>query len=144
MGVTGSCLCGGVRYELAGEIGPLVNCHCRFCRRAHGAAFVTITWVRKDELRFTVGADTVKEFRTDGVGVRAFCEECGTRLYNQAQSNPDFVALIVSSLDVDPDRAPILHVNVESKAPWYEILDGRPQFDGLPPGAEQALDSEGE
>jgi len=144
MGATGSCLCGGVRYELAGEVGPLVNCHCRFCRRAHGAAFVTITWVRRDDLRFTAGAESVKEFRTEGVGVRAFCENCGSRLYNQAQSNAGFVALVVGTLDADPELAPILHVNVESKARWYEILDGCPQFDGLPPGAERALETDGD
>lgn len=140
MATTGSCLCGNVRYELAGDVGPLVNCHCRFCRRAHGAAFVTVTWVRRAELRFTRGADSVREFRTDGVGIRAFCEHCGTRLYNQAQSNPDFVALVVGSLDTDADQPPVVHVNVESKAGWYEILDGRPQFDALPPGAAQALE----
>lgn len=33
---TGRCLCGHVRYELAGELPPLVNCHCQFCRRAQG------------------------------------------------------------------------------------------------------------
>jgi hypothetical protein len=141
MAETGRCLCGRVRYEVACAIGPLVNCHCQFCRRAHGAAFITVTWVPKSDLRFTVGAHSVKEFRTEGVGVRAFCEHCGTRLYNQALSNPDFVALVVSSLDAEPDRAPVVHVNVESKAAWYEILDGRPQFAALPPGAEAALES---
>jgi len=63
MGQTGRCLCGAVRYELSSEIGPLVNCHCRYCRRAHGSAFVTITWVRRDDLRFVAGEDAVKEIR---------------------------------------------------------------------------------
>ena len=139
---TGRCLCGAVQYELSGAIGPLVNCHCRFCRRAHGAAFVTTTWVRRDDLRFTAGAEAVREFRTEGVGRRCFCERCGTRLYNRAESNPDFVALVIASLDHEPTRGPVLHVNVESKAGWYDILDGRPQFPALPPGAERALESE--
>jgi hypothetical protein len=30
-------------------------------------------------------------------------------------------------------------MNVESKAPWYEILDDRPQFDSFPPGVEEAM-----
>lgn len=35
----GSCLCGGVRYRIAGEPLTTVNCHCSMCRQAHGAAF---------------------------------------------------------------------------------------------------------
>jgi hypothetical protein len=59
MSRTGRCLCGKVRYELDGELPPLVNCHCQFCRRAHGAAFVTIAWVPSSSFRFTAGANLV-------------------------------------------------------------------------------------
>jgi len=37
----GSCLCGGVRYEIAGPLSGALNCHCSMCRKAHGAAFRT-------------------------------------------------------------------------------------------------------
>jgi len=139
---TGRCLCGKIRYELDGELGPLVNCHCQFCRRAHGAAFVTVTWVRRADLRVTAGAPHLREFGSENVGVRAFCGHCGSRLYNQAHSTPDFVALVVGSLDEDPKTPPVIHVNVESKAAWYEILDGRPQFEALPEAATRALDGD--
>ena len=36
--IRGSCLCGGVRYEIDGQIGPALNCHCSMCRKATGAA----------------------------------------------------------------------------------------------------------
>ena len=36
---TGSCLCGGLRYEIRGEIGDIVQCHCQRCRKANGTAF---------------------------------------------------------------------------------------------------------
>jgi hypothetical protein len=35
----GSCLCGGVRYEISGALSKALNCHCSMCRKAHGAAF---------------------------------------------------------------------------------------------------------
>ena len=35
----GSCLCGGIRYEIDAELGPVTNCHCSQCRKAAGAAF---------------------------------------------------------------------------------------------------------
>ncbi|WP_438269521.1 GFA family protein [Neptunomonas phycophila] len=37
--ITGSCLCGNVSYEISGEVGDIVHCHCVTCRKAHGAAF---------------------------------------------------------------------------------------------------------
>ena len=39
--VKGSCLCGGVQYEVGGELNLMANCHCSMCRKHHGAAFVT-------------------------------------------------------------------------------------------------------
>ena len=37
----GSCLCGSIRYVIDDNLKFIVNCHCRFCRKAHGAAFTS-------------------------------------------------------------------------------------------------------
>ena len=37
----GSCLCGGIRYEIDADLGPVTNCHCSQCRKAAGAAFAS-------------------------------------------------------------------------------------------------------
>ena len=37
--MTGSCLCGGIRYVVHGPLGPVVHCHCSMCRKATGAAY---------------------------------------------------------------------------------------------------------
>jgi hypothetical protein len=137
---TGHCLCGAVRYELSGELGPSFNCHCQYCRRAHGAAFATVAWVPAAALRVTAGGEAIREYRTEGVGSRFFCERCGTRLWNRAESTPAYLSLVVGSLDVDPARGPVMHINVESKAVWYEILDDLPQHRALPPEAKRALE----
>ncbi len=41
MTVTGGCLCGEVRYRAQGEPLWVVHCHCRWCQRVSGAAFLT-------------------------------------------------------------------------------------------------------
>ena len=56
---TGRCLCGEVRYEVSG-LSPPLNCHCRYCRRAHGAAFVTVAATARDRFRWTAGEDRVR------------------------------------------------------------------------------------
>lgn len=82
----------------------------------------------------------MREYRTRE-GARYFCERCGGRLFNPPASNPGITMLMVASLDDEPTVGAIVHVNVESKAPWYEILDDLPQFEGLPPQADSALES---
>ncbi len=136
---TGRCSCGEVRYEIEGNLGPLVNCHCQFCRRAHGAAFATVSWAEASALRITAGEELVRKFSGKG-GFRAFCERCGTRLFNGLEKGPPFIALIVASLDEEPERGPVMHLNLESKAPWYEILDDLPRHDSLPPEVRRAIE----
>ena len=136
---TGQCYCGRVRYEFDGELGALVNCHCRFCRRAHGAAFATAALLPSASLRFTSGQSHLRRYETSE-GFRCFCELCGGRLYNQPRSNPDILMLLVTSLDDEPQQEPVMHINLESKAPWYRILDDLPQHQGLPPAADRILE----
>ncbi|MCW4628485.1 GFA family protein [Marinomonas rhodophyticola] len=37
--LSGSCLCNGVQYEIKGELGDIMQCHCQKCRKANGSAF---------------------------------------------------------------------------------------------------------
>ncbi|TMA79831.1 MAG: hypothetical protein E6J72_10050 [Deltaproteobacteria bacterium] len=42
------CLCGGVRIEISGRLGPLVYCHCTRCQKASGTAFGANANVRNE------------------------------------------------------------------------------------------------
>ena len=42
------------------------------------------------------------------------------------------LGLPLGALDDDPGVRPQLHVHVASKAPWFTITDGLPQFAELP------------
>ncbi len=136
----GGCLCGAIRYELEAELGPVTLCHCQYCRRAHGAPFVAVSFMRSDQLRWVSGADLIQEVRTEGVGCRAFCRRCGSRLYNRPESAPHVTMLVVGSLDDDRGVQPLMHINLESKSAWYEIRDDLPRYQGFPPMASDALE----
>jgi len=131
---TGGCLCGAVRYALDGELGPLMNCHCRFCRRAHGAAFATTTLIATARLRITQGEDAIARHAS-----RYFCATCAARLFNRLDEHPHATMLVVSSLDHEPAQEPVVHVNLESKAPWYVIRDDAVRFDAFPPNVASSL-----
>ena len=49
--IRGSCLCGAIRYEIAGPFEDMRHCHCSRCRKAHGAAFSTFARTSKVALR---------------------------------------------------------------------------------------------
>ncbi len=50
----GGCLCGTIRYRIAGPIAWAAHCHCAMCRRASGAVALTwaksrLSWLRLDD-----------------------------------------------------------------------------------------------
>lgn len=128
---TARCLCDAVELEAETDASLLICCHCRSCRRAHGAAFVTTTPVRDDALRVVRGEDAIARH----VG-RFFCRHCGARLFNRSEDHPGVTMLVVTCLDDEPTGRPAMHLNLESKAPWYDVLDDAPRFEGFAPGME--------
>lgn len=128
--ITGQCLCGNVRYEIAGRLGPIVYCHCSMCRRATGSAFATNASVRAREFRVVAGSELISEYESSPSNVRAFCSRCGATLYCKWFG---LIRIRLGTLDDDPGVRPVAHVWVRSRAPWHEITDSLAQFDQAPP-----------
>jgi hypothetical protein len=47
--------------------------------------------------------------------------------------------LPIAGLDQDPGVQPQMNIFVGSKAPWYEITDGLPQYEEWPPGGANSV-----
>ena len=138
MTLHGSCLCGGIRYEVAGPMSGALNCHCSMCRKAHGAAFRSRARVAAADFRWVTGEDLVTWFESSPGTHRGFCRVCGTPLLSRFDLDTSAYGLPLGPLDDAPGIKPEMHVFVASKAPWHEITDDLPQFDGLPPRAGTA------
>jgi hypothetical protein len=123
----GSCLCGGIRYEVSGELGPSLYCHCRQCRKASGASCATNASVAATEFRFVQGESLVGEFESSPGQFRCFCTRCGSPLIKRIAAKPEEVRLRLGTLDSDPRTTPAAHIFVSSKAPWTNITDDLPQ-----------------
>jgi hypothetical protein len=124
----GGCLCGGVRYRVTGKLGPAGFCHCKQCQRASGSAFAANAPARTKYFEITAGADLVSEYESSTGKFRAFCRHCGSPLYSRTLGDPEIRRIRLGTLDTDPERRPLAHVWVTSKAPWYEIEDSLPQY----------------
>lgn len=128
----GSCLCGAVKYEINGEPGPVMFCHCSKCRKANGSAFNAASLVNTADLRIVSGRDHLAEFES-GAGVwRVFCKTCGSPLYSRREATPESVRLRIGTLDTPLKGKPAAHIFVGSKAEWFDICGDAPQYAGRP------------
>jgi len=131
--LTGSCLCGQVRYEIRGEPGPAFFCHCSRCRKAGGSAFASNMVVAARDFALVRGEDALKSFSTAEGVHRLFCGHCGSPVISRRDSLPDIVRVRMGSLDTPPKQGPGAHIYVASKAEWFDIHDQLPQYAERPP-----------
>ena len=121
---SGGCLCGAVRYEVAGRLRPVVLCHCTQCRRSTGH-FMAATAARQrdfhlrrdDELRWYASSDSAR---------RAFCGRCGSTLFWQGNGR-DYISIAAGTLDGATGLPSACHIHVADKGDYYSIDDGLPQ-----------------
>ena len=131
--ISGSCLCGGVSYQINGPLSGARYCHCSMCRKAHGSAFRTRAAVKSSDFGFVRGGELVSYYESSPGNHRGFCRVCGSPIVTRFDAHPEYYGLPLGALDDDPGIRPTLHVHVASKAPWFEITDDLPQ---LPEGPE--------
>jgi len=130
--IHGSCLCGAVRFELAGSPQFINHCHCSMCRKVHGSAFGSLLHADGATFRWTSGEGGVRNYASSPGNVRAFCQVCGSNVPVLEDAGAH-VIIPAGSLDDDPGVRPVVHIHVASKAPWFEITDDLPQFAAFPP-----------
>ena len=110
--VEGGCLCGAVRYRLARHGDDVAHCHCRICRRASGAAFVTWATVARDDLEVR---GRVRWFRSSRMALRGSCPVCGSHLFFAQEIDESAVAAELPLADApptDPHGATTIDVTV--------------------------------
>ncbi|MHB8383316.1 MAG: GFA family protein [Candidatus Binataceae bacterium] len=131
--LTGRCLCGGVRFEIDGRLGPVIYCHCSMCRHANGSSFATNASVRTVDFRIVTGSELVKEYESSPGNLHAFCSKCGSPLYGTAADVPSIRRVRLGTLDNADGAKSVAHIWVGSKSDWFEITDSLKQFEEQPP-----------
>ncbi|WP_173122597.1 GFA family protein [Pseudaquabacterium terrae] len=131
--IRGSCLCGGVRFEIADASGPFELCHCSRCRKATGSAFLPGLRVQRAHVAFVQGLDLITTYEApilEGPPAykACFCSRCGSPVPDP-DPNASSIDVAAGVLDDDPGLRPERHIFVECKAPWSFIEDGLPQLD---------------
>jgi hypothetical protein len=125
---TGGCLCGAVRYAVAGPLRPVVLCHCTQCRKSTGH-FMAATAARHRDFRLLAEAE-LRWYASSDSARRGFCGRCGSTLFWQGHGR-DYLSIAAGTLDGATGLSSACHVHVADKGDYYAIEAGVPQrFDG--------------
>jgi hypothetical protein len=129
---SGSCLCGAVRFEVAGEFERFYLCHCAYCRKDTGTAHAANLFSSSASLKWVSGEDNVRLFTLSGTRHRhCFCATCGSALPDM-QMNGTLLKVPAGSLDTQVHVRPDAHIFCASRASWDEALEQIPTVDRLP------------
>lgn len=134
---TGSCLCGDVRYQIAGRLPAFEVCHCRQCQKAQGGACAVVAPISASAIEWLTGEAGLKAYRASLAKERVFCARCGSPLFSRRDDNPGVLRLRVGTLDDVRNTSVASHAHVASQVDWFEIGDDAPRHPGPrpePPG----------
>ena len=142
--VEGGCACKHVRYRLLKR--PLIVhcCHCTWCQREAGSAFIMNALIESDDVVLlnttttTIAEDAPIKVSTpsdSGSGQDIFrCPKCYVALWS-LYSSPLIRFVRVGTLDRPELCPPSVHIFTASKQPWVQIPDptvsGVPTFEGF-------------
>ncbi len=125
--ITGTCLCGSVRFEVSEPFVSSTYCHCTRCQRRTGTGSSANARARSQSFRILSGEDRIRSYKPDTGAEKFFCGNCGSALFSRTPGDAEHVGVRLGVLDDDPGIRPSAHQFVAYAASWEEIPD-----DGLP------------
>ena len=134
MAITGGCLCGSVRFEIAVDRPAAVRqCWRRVCQYI-GAGAGTVHAIFPKEAMSVTGETAVYASTADSGSAmrRTFRPVCGAALFSEAEPRPHLIIVTVGALD-DPDLAKPSAVIWTRSAPSWACFDPElPRTEGSP------------
>jgi len=121
----GGCLCGAVRYRVAGPLRPVIMCHCSQCRRMTGHVMAA-TAARRADFRL-LAEEGLSWYASSHEARRGFCARCGSTLFWDGAGR-DYLSIAAGTLDDSSGLAIAFHIFVADKGAYYEIEPGARQY----------------
>jgi len=127
----GGCSCGAVRYRLLRE--PMIThcCHCTWCQRETGSAFVINAVIESSEVQLLGAApEVILTPSESGKGqLIARCPDCQVAVWSHYPTAKEAAAFIrVGTLDDKSAITPDVHIFTSTKVAWVSLNDGKPAF----------------
>ncbi len=122
--LTGSCLCGAITYELAGDVIATAVCHCDHCQRQSGGAFSVNLLAHRSQLTVHGELQTYVETgeHDDGEYVyRRFCGSCGSPIVSELVQTDGVIAVKAGTLDDKSNVRPTVEAWCVDRQPWVSL-----------------------
>jgi hypothetical protein len=126
--ITGSCLCGGVRYKVMGALRPVIACHCVQSCKSSGHHVAATSALRES----VAIHGAVAWYGSSPTARRGFCGTCGSNLFWDGPGN--HLSIFAGTLDGDAGIAVAGHIFCADKGAYHEIMDNLPKADGADAG----------
>jgi hypothetical protein len=130
MTITGSCLCGGVRFEITLPPLRFQYCHCKSCRKSSSTAHAANLFFLPENFRWLAGEELVLKYtdeRENPGYMRWFCRTCGSAV-PRLNRTAEFIVVQAGLLDGDPVARPERSIFWDERAVWYANLDSLPKL----------------
>ena len=125
---TGSCLCGGIQFQLTAQLGPIDVCYCKMCRKAQGGPLATNASVEASAVKVTQGQKLLTAYESSPGEQRLFCSRCGSPIYSKRSDRPQIVRVRVGIINEPLNARPRAHYYTASKCNWWKIEDNLPRL----------------
>lgn len=127
----GGCTCGAVRYRLNRM--PMIThcCHCTWCQRETGSAFVINTLIEMSEVDLLGEAPVIKNSPSlSGKGqLIARCPHCHVAVWSHYSNAREVIAFVrAGTLDDKTVITPDVHIFTSTKVAWIDLNDGKPAY----------------
>ncbi len=122
----GQCMCGALRFVAAAPSLWCAHCHCRFCRQAHGAAFVTWVAFSQASVRIIADDNALHWYRSSKQSRRGSCAHCGAMMFFESAAAPGETHVARARIPGAIDREPEAHTFFDQKVDWVTMGDGLP------------------
>lgn len=86
--------------------------------------------VPREQFRLLQGEQLIRVYGEGEGAVKAFCSICGSSLFGGKWPHGRQVSIRMGAFDDDPGIRPQFHTYVGSRAPWDQICDALPQYEG--------------
>ena len=119
----GSCLCGGVEFEVEHAPETLRYCHCESCKKLSGSIGTVNGRVPSNAIRILAGRELLQTFQPAEGSAKTFCRACGSNLFGGGWPDSETTSVRASALDDSFDARPSAHIFVRSVAAWETLPD---------------------
>ncbi len=138
--LSGSCLCGKIRFEISVPVAELRACHCVACQKVSGGAGTVNAAIPSTAFRITQGTPKRYSALADSGRLlhRYFCGDCGSPLYSQRDAAPENVAVRAGGFDNAGEQRITFHIWTASARSWDRIDPAVKQHPGQPDAPAKA------